>query len=258
MTDEHPGDQSVHLRQIMADRAIAEGRKRHALTVGELFPYGDVVAQWVFSVTVLAEDISVLVLPLRQAQKEKDFRSSLFFYRQLIARLYEARRIATTARATSEIAVFVGDLLRRPPGGGIDLEQVYRRDSKAKSSRVERLYAEVRHRTVHYLEPGSDELADALWDHSGYPAQIAFVNDEEGQPLPWFQWVHAVTATDLWGDVQSTDFLKLMKERSELAAQITMSWSVVAGVAVVLHAHRLGIDSSRLGQVPESVSGRLT
>jgi hypothetical protein len=249
-TDEQPADRTARLRRSMADRAIAEGRRRHALTIGELFPDGDVAAQWVFSLTALVEDIGVLVKPLRHAQQEEDLRASLFFYRQLVTRLYEARRIATTARRVPEIASFVGDLLRQPPGG-IDLEQVYRHDPETKSSRVEQLYAELRHRTVHFLEPASDELADVLWNHSGYPAQIEFARDDRGQTTLWFQWVHAVTAADVYGDVLDTDFMKSMNERSELVAAIAMSWTMVAGVAVSLHIRRLGIDSSRLGQVPE-------
>lgn len=140
----------------MADRAIAEGRKHYALTIGELFPDGDAAAQWVFSLTALVEDITVLVKSLRIARDEEDLRASLFFYRQLVTRLYEARRIATTARRVPEIACFVGELLRRPPGG-IDLEAAYRHDPATKSSSVERLYAELRNRTVHYLEPSGDE-----------------------------------------------------------------------------------------------------
>jgi hypothetical protein len=172
----------------------------------------------------------------------------------LVTRLYEARRIATTARTVPEIASFVGDLLRRPPGG-IDLEEVYRREPETKSSKVERLYAELRHRTVHFLEPASDELTDVLWNHSGYPAQIEFVKDERGQVTLWFQWVHAVTAADVFGDVRDADFLKSMKERSELVAAIAMAWTMVAAVAVSLHVRRLGIDSSRLGRLPEPPSG---
>src|SRR4051812_2745037 len=92
-TDTPPTGPRGDLRQIMADRAIAEGRKRYPLTIGELFPDGDAAAQWVFSLTVLAEDISVLMRPLRQAREDDDIRASLFFYRQLITRLYEARRL---------------------------------------------------------------------------------------------------------------------------------------------------------------------
>ena len=238
----------------MADRAIAEGRKWHKLTIGELFPDGDAAAQWVFSLTALAEDISVLLKSLSQAREDDDLRGSLFFYRQLVTRLYEARRLATTARTVPEIASFVGELLQRPPGG-VDLEEVYRRDPETKSSTVERLYEELRHRTVHYLEPGSGELADALWNHSGYPAQIEFATDDRGRPTVWFQWVQAVTAADVMGDVREATFPKSMNERSDLLTGIAMSWMTVAGLAVALHVHRLGIDSSRLGQLPEPPAG---
>jgi hypothetical protein len=238
----------------MADRAIAEGRKRYALTIGELFPDGDAAAQWVFSVTVLVEDISMLIGPLNQAREDDDIRASLFFYRQLVTRLYEARRLATTARTVPEIASFVGDLLRRPPGG-LDLEEVYRRDPGTEPSTVERLYGELRHRTVHYLTPGSKELTDVLWNHSGYPARVEVGKDDRGQPTVWFQWVQAVTAADVFGDLGDTAFLKSMNERSELLAAIAMSWVMIAAVAVPLHAHRLGIDSSRLAQMPEPWSG---
>ena len=71
----------------------------------------------------------------------------------------------------------------------------------------------------------------------------------------WFQGVHAVTATDVYGDVGDADFLKSMNERSELLAAIATSWTMVASVAIALHFRRLGIDSSRLGAVPEPPSG---
>src|SRR3954454_14366069 len=137
-TDTQPTGPERDLRQIMADRAIAEGAQRYPLTIGELFPDGDAAAQWVFSLTVLAEDIGVLMRPLSQAREDEDLRAVLFFYRQLVTRLYEARRLATTARTVPAIASFVGDLLRRPPGG-VDVEELYHRDPHTKSTTAERL-----------------------------------------------------------------------------------------------------------------------
>ncbi len=164
--DERPTDRRRVFDAAWPIARSPRAARRYALTIGELFPDGDAAAQWVFSLTALAEDINVLVKPLRQARDEEDLGASLFFYRQLVTRLYEARRIATTARTVPDIASFVGDLLRRPPGG-IDLEEAYRRDPETKPSRVEQLYAELPHRTVHHSQPSSDELADALWNHSG-------------------------------------------------------------------------------------------
>jgi hypothetical protein len=250
-TDKRLSDRERDLRQLLAARAIAEGRKRYPLTIGELFPDGDAAAQWVFSLTVLVEDISVLMGPLSEARKDDDIRASLFFYRQLVTRLYEARRLATSARTVPDIASFVGDLLRQPPGG-VDLEAVYRRGPDTETSTVERLYGELRHRTVHYLEPGSEELADVLWDHSGYPAHVEFAKDKRGRPTVWFQWVQAVTAADVFGDVGEPAFVKLMNERGELIAAIATAWTMVAAVALALHVRRLGIDSAQLGQMSET------
>jgi hypothetical protein len=80
------------MRKNMAERTIAEGRKRHALTISELFHDGDPAAQWVFSLTALDEDLNVLVKPLREAREQQDIPASLFFYRRLVTMLYEARQ----------------------------------------------------------------------------------------------------------------------------------------------------------------------
>jgi hypothetical protein len=61
-TDERLSDRERDLRQLLAARAIAEGRKRYLLTIGELGP-------------------------LSEARKDDDIRASLFFYRQLVTRL---------------------------------------------------------------------------------------------------------------------------------------------------------------------------
>jgi hypothetical protein len=238
-------------RRVAAERAMAEGRKRHALTVGELFPDGDVVGQWVFSVTALAEDIRVLIGPLREAMDEGDLRASLFYYRQLVARLYEARRLVSAAHDIPEVTSFLGDLLQAPPGG-LDLNGIYRRESKDAPSRVEQLYGELRHRTVHYMRVGGQELRDALWSHSGYPARLE-VETVRGRPEPWFQWVHAVTASDVFGDVANPSFLSDMRERSEFVGKIAGSWLMVAPLALILQAKRLGIPTSQLGELPGSL-----
>ncbi len=43
------------------------GQRASRLTVGELFPACDIVAEWVFSVTALIEDIQVGVGPSKEA-----------------------------------------------------------------------------------------------------------------------------------------------------------------------------------------------
>jgi hypothetical protein len=76
-----------------------------------------------------------------------------------------------------------------------------------------------------------------------------------GRRWLWFQWVHAVTGADVYRDMRDPDFSKSVNERSELLSTIATPWTVVVGVAVAVDIRRLGIDSSRLGQVPEPPSG---
>jgi hypothetical protein len=86
-------------------------QSRSRLTIGELFPDGDVVGQWVFSLTSLTEDLHVGTQPARQAQESGDLRGMLFWHRHMVTRLYEARRLITAARTIAEVHAFAGTLL---------------------------------------------------------------------------------------------------------------------------------------------------
>lgn len=231
-------------------RMIERGREHYRLTVGELFPDGDLVGQWVFSLTTLTEDIQVLIRPLDGALAGEDLRSSMFYGRQLVTRLYEARRLVWAVRDLPEVNAFAGRLIASPPGG-LDLNSVYLRDPPDKASVVEDLYAEQRHRTVHYMHVGEPELRDVLWKHSGYPAQMV-IDSSSATPDIWCKWVHAVTAADVVGDVAQPDFLEQMKRRGEMSAKIASAWTIIAGIAVPLHVRRLGLD---LESVIEVIGG---
>ena len=61
----------------------------YELTIGEFLPADDRVAQWVFGVTTLCEDLVVLVEPLKAAEAQSDVRGMLVLYRLLMMRLHE-------------------------------------------------------------------------------------------------------------------------------------------------------------------------
>jgi hypothetical protein len=220
---------------------------RYRLTIGELFPDGDLVAQWVFSATALVEDIQVGIHPTKEAQAAGDMRAMLFWHRHLVTRLYEARRLVTTARNNQAVRDFAGPLLRMP--SLVDLADAYTRPEKGVPSTVERLYSEVRHHTVHYSHIGSAELRTALRDHANFPAQMTIGSKPDGATDVQFQWVQVVRGMEVFGDVQQADFLEQLQSRSTLTGAIAASWMMAAGLAVVLNAHRLQIDPARLGDV---------
>ncbi len=216
------------------------------LCIAELFPHGDVAAQWVYSVCALSEDLNVGTLPTRQAMQSGDLRALLFWYRHTVTRLYEARRLVTSAREIDAVAQFVGDLLEKPPAGA-DLTAAYRRPSPGELSTVEDLYGQLRHRGVHYPHVGSDELAELLHANGGLPAEQFLRTLEDGSPDIQYGWVQGVRAMEMLGDLQQSDFLERMRAKSAVTAAIVGAWTMVAGLGLLLHARRLGIATERLG-----------
>ena len=59
---------------------MASEDERPELTIGELFLDGDLVAQWVFSLTAVAEDVMVLTRSLRDATERGDVQATMSFY----------------------------------------------------------------------------------------------------------------------------------------------------------------------------------
>lgn len=108
----------------------------------------------------------------------------------------------------------------------------------------------LRHRSVHYMWVGSDELATVLRDHARYPARMNISGGDSGEPRVWYQWVHAVTAADVYGDVGTPNFINEMRRRSDLVSRLAMSWGAVAAIALLLHLRRLGLDAADLGVDP--------
>lgn len=185
----------------------ADAPSENRLTVGELFPQHDVVGQRVFSLTALAEDLNVGLQPSKDALATSDLRALLFWHRHLVTRLFEARRLVTTARNTPEIAEFASDLLQKPPAG-VSLLDAYTRPSKNTPSSVEAMYQDIRHLSVHYAKVGKPELEDALATHAYLPAEMKLTIAADGIPDLTFGWVQAIRSMEVLGDIRQADFLE--------------------------------------------------
>lgn len=232
--------------------AVARGDRRHQLTIGELFPDGDLIGQWVFSVTALSDDLMHLVPLVTEALTRGDMRSMLFHQRQLVTRIFEARRLVMATVDMPEIADFAEGLLALR--GMVDLRTMYIRSQPQERSVVEDLYEDMRHRTVHYMRVGSDELRDALWNHSGAPAEVE-LTESNGRSKAWFQWVSVIQSADLLGDIGRSDALELMTRRIETATHIATTWLFIAPLALATHVHRLGLDFERLRRAKDQPTG---
>jgi hypothetical protein len=218
------------------------------LTIAELFPADDLIAQWVFSLTAFSEDLQVGINPAKEAMEAGDLRALLFWQRHMVTRLFEARRLITSARTIEEIGEFLGDLLKNPPGGP-NLMDAYTRPSHETPSMVEALYEQLRHLTVHYSKVGEPELKSTLETYRHLPAEMTITSASDGSPDLQFRWVQAIRSMEVLGDISQEDFLDAMRRSSQTTGSLTASWMMVTAIAIPLHAHRLGIDSNRLGDV---------
>ncbi len=75
----------------------------YKLTIGELFPADDLVAQWVFTMTSLAEDLTMLMSRLKAKEMDEQLREQMLFHRLVITRLLEARRLVDAWAGHAEI-----------------------------------------------------------------------------------------------------------------------------------------------------------
>jgi hypothetical protein len=117
------------------------------LTIGELFPADDLVAQWMFLLSMVVDDLQTV----QQEQKAAiasggDPRRMLFFQRVLTIRLYEARRLVYVVDSQPAIASFIAQ--------NDFFEQLRRYYHPIGASAVDQLYGVLRHQSVHYMWPG--------------------------------------------------------------------------------------------------------
>ncbi len=222
------------------------------LTIGELFPSGDIVAEWVFSLSAVADDLTMLRRQLARAHAEDEaFRVVLLFQRLLSVRLYEARRLVHVVDTHPELKDFLGS---KPPSWFELLREKY---SPEGHSAVDELHAVTRHQGVHYMWPGSQELREALHSVGRSPARMK-VTDDRSRPNVEVQWVQIVAGMGVFGEVQDAQWTPRFAERGELTVEIVQAWTMLYGVMIVIYAHRRGIDLERFveRQPPLSRAGK--
>jgi hypothetical protein len=220
------------------------------VTVGELFPADDIVGQWVFTLNGVADDLDVVMRALKNAQADGEIQAQMFFYRLLVARLYEARRLIKARSDHPEIKDFTKTGLK---WAGTDLVSIYTRPSQQVKSEVEKLFDTTRHRSVHYPEVGQPELSGLLADYQKFPARMVFVKSENGR-FPQNQWVSVVRAQDCWGaQPWDAQLLGKMGRFGGRVGAIVAAWLMANTLFTIIQAKRRGIDLGRLVESPDEV-----
>lgn len=214
------------------------------LTVGELFPAEDGLAQWVYSITCVAEDIHVVMDLMKRLPRDgNSLRSSMYVWGLLMTRIYEARRVVWAIDDVKEVGELVGDRLGLRDG--LNLREVYAKRNGGPSL-VEELYGEARHRGVHHPWVGSSELHGLLRDHRGLPARLMIRADDDNTSVE-SQWVTAIRGRDMFGYAYDhPDFGRAVVYRRDTARAIAQAWLMTAPVMLLLYIHRRGIPAERL------------
>jgi len=222
------------------------------LTIGDLFPAEDVLAQWVFGLTALAEDLTAVTATGALVSKdEPDMRGGLLYMRQTVTRLYEARRLIEVADQEPAVSDFITRLGGEENSWMAFLKQVYGRDNRERSA-VDDLFEELRRATVHYSRVGSIELRDQLREVSWMPARLVV---KPGPARVDYQWVQAASAWQLFNAKSGPDWYEEYKHRQELAGNIASAWMMLSPVALFLYVQDRGIDLERLADFPTASGG---
>lgn len=210
--------------------------------VGELFPPDDPVARWVFSLSAVAEDLSITEAAFQDVLHGG--RGPLwtgYHFGQVIARLYEAERPIVSARQRDDVTALLARLPAAAEHIGFLADHYVAQEGE--SSKVRVAFGGMRHRTVHHSWVGSAELRDALEVAADEEARILVNREEE-----WLhhEWPEAVALRALVGDLDDPETRAVFVEQVKLAQEILRH--LVALVKIVLdeHVRQRGVDPARL------------
>lgn len=209
---------------------------QYKLTIGELFPADDLVAQWVFTVTSVVDDIVTLMARLETDQ----LREKMLFYRLLTPRQYEARRLVFARAEHAATREFAGDM----NFGGVDLVKAYtpREDGK---SPVEKLYDAGGIAPSTTPRSGVTNSA-ACFMPTGTSARM--VTSESGGKLTIeYQWVTAIRAQDSWGSPPwSPGIVKHLESYGQQTSALARAWTMLSAAYITLYARRRDIPFERI------------
>jgi len=213
-----------------------------AVTVGELFPADDLVAQWVFSLSAVAEDLAITEAAFQDVLHGDGAPLWIgYHYRQVIARLYEAERPIINARQRDDVRAFLAEI--PDAAEHVDYLADHYVASEGQISKVRATFGGMRHRTVHHSWVGSVELREALEVAAGEDARI-LVNRSER----WLhhEWPEAVALRSLLGDLTTPEANTALRERLKVVQEILGHLVALVKVVIAVHVSRRGVDPSRL------------
>jgi hypothetical protein len=207
--------------------------------IADLFPHDDLISQWVFQLTAVTADLVIADTLLHEAlSTDASSAHTGYHYRQVLARLYEARRPIITFEAEQEIQ----DWARSLADTSEPLELLRGAYLPAGKSVVDQAYGLARHRTVHHAWVGSDELAEIL--RVAADQQAWCVMDHDNLQMH-YEWPEAAVTATLAGDLGADDDLVAFANRAVFAQGLLEAFMGLSLTALAHHTGRVGVDARR-------------
>ena len=209
--------------------------------VAELFPASDVLARWVFSLSVVVDDLSVADGLLHDAMEDLHDTEVTHHFRSIVTRLYEARRLVLAVDEHEEVRTFLAGITAAQELLAT-LRDVYVAPSEG-CSKIDDEFGVMRHRTVHYSWVGSDELREILDAASDVVAR--YVVDDTTQTA-YFEWPRTVFMRATWGDLSNAANTQRLGDQAQLAHDVTQTFSALLMAVIQPYLQGRGIDGEHL------------
>lgn len=211
------------------------------LRIRDLFEPDNLVAQWVFTLSVAAADLGRADAVFQdELHRDTPAALAMYHYRHLIARVYEAERVVVAVEQHTEIQEFIA----RHPNAEAALEFLRDAYLPVTASKVRETFGHARHRTVHHSHVGSAELRDSLAEADDQLARILV--DTSKQRL-FYEWPEAVAAHVLTHeDITTEQGLAAYVERAQFAQNILIRFNDLLRAVMHPYAESVGVDVDRL------------
>jgi hypothetical protein len=206
------------------------------LRVRDLFDPDDLLAQWVFTLSATVADLGAAEALFKDAlDADAPAVKTLYLYRQMLTRLYEAERVVAAIEIHEPVRNFLADLpMSEAPAN-------YLRDHflPIETSKAREIFGYVRHRTVHHAHVGSPELREALANAGDQIARILV--DTERNALH-YEWPEAVISHALSPDLGADEGIKDFADRATLAQEIVANFAALLRSVMHPYAERVGVN----------------
>jgi hypothetical protein len=223
---------------------MAESDQLEPLSIGDTFPVGNPVEEWVLVVSMAMNDLVTLDGKIHDALNE-DGPDPPYFLRLLCGTLRELWTLFQVADENERVGKLIGDLASEAREPYEEVRELFVRPDATDDDPDPRSWAElhlkdVRDRTYHYPRVASDELHDALAGAAGERARLL-----GSGPRP-FQFADVVALRISFGDINKPGERQRFEEIITTAKRIQERLIPVVWNALGVHLRSLGIDPHRL------------